>query len=492
MTSSSNVDDVLKSQQFVIGGTSRPELNGKVVYLIGNPGGGRLRVKLLEAPHTEYALKAEHLKQLGFMHTLRQAAGRLDLSEVRKNLKVLWRRPLVKLGLGVLAIAVLSSRGGGRARAKARPTRFGAHEEFSPATPRRTALRAAKEVDTSRWEYYAKHPMARGAKLGAGACRVFYAEWRARRHARKSRDEGGRRAVERGVADLLIALGPTYVKLGQIASCRKELEKTPWAAALQRLQDDVHLGVLRNGTRVAVKVQRPALREIYDRDVTLLRKMFAFLDRRKWKVGVEQKWLDIFDDAAALLYREIDYRVEASHCERFRSDFSGVPWVAAPAVYPELSGETVLTMEYLPGAYFLQFCKHRFFNTDPHAGNLAADGGFAPGGRLIFYDFGQAARSADEALALRAPRGHHRADAAKTVDAFERMGVVKNGFDRAAVEATIASNFRSGLMQGVGLALDSEFEFIAASAPLVAELAIEEKGVATYLQDELKKKLKLG
>ena len=56
------------------------------------------------------------------------------------------------------------------------------------ATPRRTALRAAKEVDTSRWEYYAKHPMARGAKLGAGACRVFYAEWRARRHARKSRD----------------------------------------------------------------------------------------------------------------------------------------------------------------------------------------------------------------------------------------------------------------------------------------------------------------
>ena len=473
------------------------------------------------------------------------------------------------------------------------------------ATPRRTALRAAKEVDTSRWEYYAKHPMARGAKLGAGACRVFYAEWRARRHAKKSRDakaDAVRSKAAARVADLLIALGPTYVKLGQIASCRKELEKTPWAAALQRLQDDVpgfdgggaeiarclgpryaahfasvddgpvaaaslgqvHLGVLRNGTRVAVKVQRPALREIYDRDVTLLRKMFAFLDRRKWKVGVEQKWLDIFDDAAALLYREIDYRVEASHCERFRSDFSGVPWVAAPAVYPELSGETVLTMEYLPGvslkdldaiaadpeldarslatrlgqAYFLQFCKHRFFNTDPHAGNLAADGGFAPGGRLIFYDFGQAAAlSADEAAgALGLLEGIIDADAAKTVDAFERMGVVKNGFDRAAVEATIASNFRSGLvtsraqravaagepgddagdgapavlgdfqlpatlafasramsqMQGVGLALDSEFEFIAASAPLVAELAIEEKGVATYLQDELKKKLKLG
>ena len=59
--------------------------------------------------------------------------------------------------------------------------------------------------------------------------------------------------------------------------------------------------------------------------------------------------------------------------------------------------------------------------------------------------------------------------------------------------ATLAFASRAmSQMQGVGLALDSEFEFIAASAPLVAELAIEEKGVATYLQDELKKKLKLG
>ncbi|KAH8047066.1 hypothetical protein JL720_16200 [Aureococcus anophagefferens] len=458
------------------------------------------------------------------------------------------------------------------------------HAFLKPAaTPRRTALRAAKEVDTSRWEYYAKHPMARGAKLGAGACRVFYAEWRARRHARKSRDakaDAVRSKAAARVADLLIALGPTYVKLGQIASCRKELEKTPWAAALQRLQDDVpgfdgggaeiarclgpryaahfasvddrpvaaaslgqvHLGVLRNGTRVAVKVQRPALREIYDRDVTLLRKMFAFLDRRKWKVGVEQKWLDIFDDAAALLYREIDYaprRATASGS----SDFSGVPWVAAPAVYPELSGETVLTMEYLPGvslkdldaiaadpeldarslatrlgqAYFLQFCKHRFFNTDPHAGNLAADGGFAPGGRLIFYDFGQAAAlSADEAAgALGLLEGIIDADAAKTVDAFERMGVVKNGFDRAAVEATIASNFRSGLVTsraqravaagepgddaGDGapavlgdFQLPATLAFASRAMSQMQGLAIEEKGVATYLQDELKKKLKLG
>ena len=397
-------------------------------------------------------------------------------------------------------------------------------------------------------------------------------------------------------------LGPTYVKLGQIASCRRELVDTEWAPPLQRLQDQVpafpggeaelrrrlgrrfeerfeavdgapvaaaslgqvHLATLRDGRRVAVKVQRPNLKAIYDKDVALLRTIFKALDRFKVSVGVDQAWGAIFDDAADLLYREIDYRCEAAHAREFAENFRDAPWVTTPEIFDDLSTEHVLTMAYVPGVslkdvaaieadpsldakslarnlarcYLLQFCRHGFFNTDPHAGNLAADGGFAPGGRLIFYDFGQAAAlSADEAAgALGLLEGIIDADAAKTVDAFERMGVVKNGFDRAAVEATIASNFRSGLvtsraqravaagepgddagdgapavlgdfqlpatlafasramsqMQGVGLALDSEFEFIAASAPLVAELAIEEKGVATYLQDELKKKLKLG
>ena len=452
-----------------------------------------------------------------------------------------------------------------------------------------------REVDTSQWEYYARHPMARGAKLGAGACRVFASEWRARRLAKKglaARASAKRERAARRVAELLITLGPTYVKLGQIASCRRELEKTEWAAALQRLQDDVpgfeggageiarclgprygahfasvdaspvaaaslgqvHLGTLKNGTRVAVKVQRPALRRIYDRDVTLLRKMFKVLDGLKLKVGVEQRWLDIFDDAAALLYREIDYRVEASHGRLFRANFRDVPWVAAPDVYEELSGETVLTMEYLPGvslkdvaaideredldakllatrlgqAYFLQFCKHGFFNTDPHAGNLAADGAFSPGGRLIFYDFGQAARldASEMAGALQLLEGIIDADAEATVDAFEQMKVLKAGYDRPSVVKTIDNNFKTGLvkskamradprvaaadvpepppavladfqlpatlafvsramsqLQGVGANLDPDFEFISSAAPLIPEV----KGTSKYLADEVDK-----
>ena len=152
-----------------------------------------------------------------------------------------------------------------------------------------------------------------------------------------------------------------------------------------------------------------------------------------------------------------------------------MPWVAAPDIYEELSGETVLTMEYLPGvslkdvgaideredldakllatrlgqAYFLQFCKHGFFNTDPHAGNLAADGAFSPGGRLIFYDFGQAARldASEMAGALQLLEGIIDADAEATVDAFEQMKVLKAGYDRPSVVKTIDNNFKTGLVK---------------------------------------------
>lgn len=137
MASSGSVDDVLKSQQFLVSGTSRPELNDRVVYIVGNPGGGRLRVKLLDPPHTEYSIKAEHLKELGFVHTLKQAWGRLDLSEVTENAKILWRRPMIKVGLGVLAIAVVSSVGGKRGASAAphNPSRYRGGAEFFDTRP---------------------------------------------------------------------------------------------------------------------------------------------------------------------------------------------------------------------------------------------------------------------------------------------------------------------------------------------------------------------
>jgi hypothetical protein len=88
------------------------------------------------------------------------------------------------------------------------------------APTRRRAFKAAprsaakRPVDTGDWEYYARHPAARGARLAKGAARAAYAERRARRLARRG-DAAGASAVraEAGarVADVLIAVGPTYV-----------------------------------------------------------------------------------------------------------------------------------------------------------------------------------------------------------------------------------------------------------------------------------------
>ena len=121
-----SAEDVLRAQQREITGTSRAELNGKLVYIVGNPGGGRLTVKLVDVPHTEYSLKLENLKELGWGSTLKQAVRRLDASELRQNAAALWAKPSTKLCLGVLLLAVFSSRRGTTApssRATSRPYR---------------------------------------------------------------------------------------------------------------------------------------------------------------------------------------------------------------------------------------------------------------------------------------------------------------------------------------------------------------------------------
>ena len=106
---------------------------------------------------------------------------------------------------------------------------------------------------------------------------------------------------------------------------------------------------------------------------------------------------------------------EGTNAELFRKNFANTPWVKVPEVYWEKSGQRVLCMEYCPGlkinrveqieklgldrsllarysveAYLQQILRYGFFHADPHPGNIAVDDG-APGGRLIFYDFGCAA-----------------------------------------------------------------------------------------------------
>jgi len=222
---------------------------------------------------------------------------------------------------------------------------------------------------TSEWGRYARHPGARGRALANLVlmkllpvyllAKIMPGKWR------------NRMLVYSGgvFADGLLMLGPLYVKLGQIVSCRENFLPEPWKHAMERLQDQVpaksgdqaltlayeaweagpedfhatfdhfdttplaaaslgqvHQAVLKsNNDTVAVKVQRAFLREIYDQDLDFLTKIAKTVDKfggQSSQVGgIEQSWTEIFKDAEEILYREIDYRDEAENGIRFCNDF---------------------------------------------------------------------------------------------------------------------------------------------------------------------------
>lgn len=275
-----------------------------------------------------------------------------------------------------------------------------------------------------------------------------------------------RKHAGRHFADSLLKLGPLYIKLGQIISCQKNLLGPEWIDAMASLQDQVpantgqdaldlayttlaggkekfeslfsefnstplaaaslgqvHKASLRsNGDVVAVKVQRPFLRKIYDQDMEFLTTIAQFMDKMpsasKNVGGISSSWTKIFEDAGGILYREIDYRDEAANGVRIAEDFgltrggnpvkpkakarnnetlpSAADWIRVPYVYENISDERVLVMEFVPSikitnkeklkeanvtamdqidladalarAYLRQFCCNLFFSTDPHPG----------------------------------------------------------------------------------------------------------------------------
>uniref|UniRef100_A0A7S3V4W0 ABC1 atypical kinase-like domain-containing protein n=1 Tax=Chaetoceros debilis TaxID=122233 RepID=A0A7S3V4W0_9STRA len=197
-------------------------------------------------------------------------------------------------------------------------------------------------------------------------------------------------------AEGLLRLGPLYIKIGQILSCRKDLLPEEWKESMERLQDrvpaksgtealelaysaytdpirgingkeefdrlfesfddvplaaaslgQVHKATLRsNGKVVAIKLQRSRLRDIYDKDLALMNKIAKAVDKFGGKAGevggVKQSWEEIFSDAEEILYREIDYRAEAENAIRFAADFGiGVDGRATECKARSLDGKVL-------------------------------------------------------------------------------------------------------------------------------------------------------
>lgn len=449
-----------------------------------------------------------------------------------------------------------------------------------------------------RWASFAKRPNARFMSLMAGAARVGLIALRAkftRDEAKKSaiHTKAGKRAVTE-----LVRLGPTYVKLGQILSCREDLVRKEYIEELKTLQDEVppfsgaralkiieselgkpaselfeefddkpmaaaslgqvHRARTKDGKELAIKIQRDKLKEMYDLDLAQFDKIAVMLD--KYKIGVEgasQVWVDMFEDAKVILYREIDYLAEAENTRRWTENFKEVKWVTSPEVVDEFTTSKVLALTFIAGtkisdlkklesqgfdrtllaknlaqAYLLQFCKFGFFNTDPHPGNLAVDDKY-PGGRLIFYDFGQACELTDGQAdgILQVIQSIVDFEAKDCVKAMDSLGCLKEGTDFKAVEGVVQKNFETGKvkskrskrkrelteeeqqkkapkqsevmkyfqlppalafvsraitqMQGVGVMLDEDYEFIDFVADKVPELQVERGAGISYIAGQL-------
>ena len=251
-------------------------------------------------------------------------------------------------------------------------------------------------------------------------------------------------------------LGPTYVKIGQVASLRPDLLPIELVREFERLQDrvaafefdevekilerelgepwqevfaefdpeclaaasigQVHKAVLHSGEVVAVKVQRPGILQNIETDLEILADLARMTERRfDWAKLYELT--EIVEEFSRSLRLELDYTVEARNADKMRSYFERDDTVVIPRVEWSLTTARVLVMEYVEGvklsdvreleqsgfdpkllaeralrAVFKQVLIDGFFHADPHPGNLAA----LPGHRVVFMDFGLVGRLTPE------------------------------------------------------------------------------------------------
>ena len=249
------------------------------------------------------------------------------------------------------------------------------------------------------------------------------------------------------LTDLLVELGPAFVKAGQALSTRPDIVPGILLEELSELQDQlpgfdgdkamelieedlnkkideiflkinkqpisaaslgqVHKATLKNGEVVAVKVQRPGLREQITLDLYIVRNIANWL---KNNIGlIRSDLVALIDELGKRVFEEMDYLNEAENAERFRSFHSHNPKIAVPKIYKESTSRRVLTMEWINGIKLTnlegvqklgidpdkmieigvqcsleQLLEHGFFHADPHPGNLLA----LEDGRLCYLDFG--------------------------------------------------------------------------------------------------------
>ncbi|MBP8294406.1 MAG: hypothetical protein KAX65_16630, partial [Caldilineaceae bacterium] len=248
---------------------------------------------------------------------------------------------------------------------------------------------------------------------------------------------------------MLQNLGPTFVKFGQMVSSRSEALPPDWQKELDKLQSNVapfpgeiavatveqefgkpitelfatfevtpfaaastaqvHKATLADGTQVVVKVQRPNIVPKVQADLLILHDALATLARFTPWIR-DNNVLGIFEQFAANLRVELDYRNEAYQARRLAENMTTYPTIHVPAIYGHLTSSKVMTMELVSGvkvnrveeidaagldrpqlahtffsAMLKQIIFDGYFHGDCHPGNVMID---LETGEIIFLDMG--------------------------------------------------------------------------------------------------------
>lgn len=254
----------------------------------------------------------------------------------------------------------------------------------------------------------------------------------------------------------LEALGPVFVKFGQVLSTRRDLIPADIAAELALLQDrvppfsselaaktvekalgasphvifkqfdvdpiasasiaQVHFAILPDGREAAVKVLRPGMREVIDKDLALMR-TFANIAQRLMADARRLRPREVVAEFEKYLHDELDLIREASNCSQLRRNFSPesgrAELLIVPEVYWDYCANNVLTMQRMKGIpvshvdklieagvdlkdlarkgveiFFSQVFSDGFFHADMHPGNIYVSDAPETLGRYIALDFG--------------------------------------------------------------------------------------------------------
>src|SRR5436190_6886057 len=334
--------------------------------------------------------------------------------------------------------------------------------------------------------------------------------WFARRVIGESADLTEETAPAR-IRQMLQQLGPTYVKIGQMMASRSDVLPPEWIEELSKLQSDaepfayedvvativkelgqppeevyktfdpipfaaastaqVHEARLKDGTLVAVKVQRPRIVAKTQADLGAMQQLAGVAEQRlaiARKIGLQ----GIVREFAHGVLKELDYRNEAYYAKRLADGMARFPQIHVPIVYDDLSGQRVKTEEFIHGikisktdelrtagfdttelgttfirSIIKQVLIDGFFHGDPHPGNVFV---VPETGQIVFLDLGLVGQLSSQQRVdlLGLIYSIKEIDIPGIGDGLLALGKPTRGFDEAGFRADIDRLARQYLVYG--------------------------------------------